>query len=171
MQVLSTSAQLNPKPKMLWCPQSGHHSILGFGFNYDHRLMKLDVKLRIHVQFHPSIQQRVVICEPLTSLKCFNKKAHFWESRCGFVALAFPKMGFLFPVQLLEGVGGIGFVDFWSGAIATPGPPWCSAIAQVKLLPLPAMIFGENGRSPINPHLRCFICRCPTGGTAKCPGM
>jgi len=23
---------------MLWCPQSGHHSILGFGFNYDHRL-------------------------------------------------------------------------------------------------------------------------------------
>jgi len=38
MAVISTPAQLNPRPKMLWCPQSGHHSILGLGFNYDHLL-------------------------------------------------------------------------------------------------------------------------------------
>jgi len=36
--LISTSAQLNPKPKMLCCPRSEQHSILGFGFNYDHLL-------------------------------------------------------------------------------------------------------------------------------------
>jgi len=35
------SEELNPKPKMLCCPQSGQHSILGFGFNYDHLLTRI----------------------------------------------------------------------------------------------------------------------------------
>jgi len=41
---LSTSAQLNPKPKMLCCPLRGQHSILGFGFNCDHLLITLATK-------------------------------------------------------------------------------------------------------------------------------
>jgi len=39
--VLSTSAQLNPKPKMLCCLRRGQHSILGFGFNSDHLLIAI----------------------------------------------------------------------------------------------------------------------------------
>jgi len=33
LKLISTSAQLNPRPKMLWCLLCGHHSILGLGFN------------------------------------------------------------------------------------------------------------------------------------------
>jgi len=30
---------IKPRPRMLCCPQSGQHSILGLGFNYDHLLI------------------------------------------------------------------------------------------------------------------------------------
>jgi len=38
--MVSTSAQLNPKPKMLCCQLCWQHSILGFGFNCDHLLSR-----------------------------------------------------------------------------------------------------------------------------------
>jgi len=37
---LSTPAQLNPRPKMLWCPQGGHHSILGLSLFWEKGIAK-----------------------------------------------------------------------------------------------------------------------------------
>lgn len=52
-------------------------------------------------------------------------------------------------------------------AIATPRPPDATAMTLVKLLPLATAIFGEHGRSAIQPHAGCFHVTRPTVGTAK----
>jgi len=61
--MLSTSAQLNPKPKMLCCPQSRQHSILGFGFNDDYRLNSWG-KLLFAVSLTPTFQVGTGIASP-----------------------------------------------------------------------------------------------------------
>ncbi len=52
--------------------------------------------------------------------------------------------------------------QFGGGAIATPRPPDCTALALIKLLPFFAVVFRHYGRASINPNLLRF----PGGGAA-----
>jgi hypothetical protein len=53
--------------------------------------------------------------------------------------------------------------EIGGGAIATPGPPGNATGAEIKFLPLFAMVFSENGRSPINPNVFGFCAGSTTG--------
>jgi len=84
-------------------------------------------------------------------------------------------VGVPLEIHIGEVVGGevIGFwllqVGGW--AIVTPQPPGLPTGAAVELLPLAAMVFGEYGRSPINPHLLGFGDRGTAGWAAYIQGM